>query len=68
MIRNIYLNGTIRKDARATPLRWCVELFSYGDIRATPLLEKISGLRPYAGVLNYFSTKMSGLRPFKHDI
>jgi hypothetical protein len=25
-------------DVRATPLRWCIELFFYEDIKATPLL------------------------------
>ena len=27
----------------------------------------MSGLRPYAGVWNYFSTKILGLRPYLHD-
>ncbi|MBK9563722.1 MAG: hypothetical protein IPO37_00540 [Saprospiraceae bacterium] len=27
----------LEKDVRATPLRWCVELFFYEDIKATPL-------------------------------
>ncbi len=36
MIQNIYLNGTNRKDVKATPLRWCGIIF-YEDIRATPL-------------------------------
>ena len=30
-------------------------------------IEKISGLHPYTGVWNYFSTKILGLRPYLHD-
>lgn len=30
-------------------------------------LEKMSGLRPYTGVLNYFPTEILGLHPYLHD-